>query len=130
MAAGLVATGRDAKAVARERESARELLAFLFSTPSYWPALEIHGCKAVGERLHALGRAGKWGEMTAQIDDALLAALIPCGGYEEISDVLKQRYGVRATHLTFPMPVDRVDDDSVARVISTLKSDASAGALE
>jgi hypothetical protein len=48
--------------VAREREHARELLTFLYSTPAYWPTLELLGWREVGERLHRLTREGKWGE--------------------------------------------------------------------
>ena len=43
MAAGFVATGVDAAAVAAKREWARELLTFLYSTPSYWPSLDLFG---------------------------------------------------------------------------------------
>jgi len=121
MAAGLVATGRDAAAALRERDRIRELMAFLFSTPSYWPALEILGYKEVGERLHALSRAGKWGDMTDLIVDDLLEKMIPCGSYDEISGILGRWYGDRATALTFPMPADPKDDDLVAGVIAELK---------
>ncbi|MBW2712540.1 MAG: LLM class flavin-dependent oxidoreductase, partial [Deltaproteobacteria bacterium] len=41
MIAPPVATGSDEIAVAAEREKQRELLAFLFSTPSYWPSLAL-----------------------------------------------------------------------------------------
>jgi len=58
----MVSTGKDADAVAAQREKNRELLGFLYSTPAYWPALEIFGCREVGEKLHSMTREGKWAE--------------------------------------------------------------------
>ena len=39
----LVATGPDAASVAQEREKWRRMLGFLYSTPAYWPSLELFG---------------------------------------------------------------------------------------
>lgn len=48
MLAGMVSTGGDAAELARQREKSRELLGFLYSTPAYWPALEIYGWGQIG----------------------------------------------------------------------------------
>ena len=93
MAGGFVATGRDAAAVAAERERIREYLGFLYSTPQYWPALEVHGFADVGRHLHQLSREGRWGEMRAAIGDALLDALVPAAPYAEIADLLRAWFG-------------------------------------
>lgn len=120
-AAGLVATGRDDEELASARESIRELLAFLYSTPAYWPSLELHGWKATGERLHALTKEGKWAEMAAAIGDEMLDAFVPTGRYDEISEVLKQWYGGLATRVTFPVPEDPSRDAEVAEVIARIR---------
>jgi probable F420-dependent oxidoreductase len=122
MAAGMVATGKDREEVERHREKSRELLGFLYSTPAYWPALEIYGWKQIGERLHSMTREGRWVEMTALIDDELLDTMIPSGTFDEIAEVLLERYRGLATHITFPMPDDPADDARVSEVITALRS--------
>jgi hypothetical protein len=118
-----VATGRDAAAVARERERARELLTFLYSTPAYWPTLDLFGWRAVGERLHRLTREGKWGEMAGAVTDEMLDALVPAAPYSEIAAVLREVYGGLATRINFPLPADRADDPLAARAIAELRGD-------
>ena len=117
----MVSTGKDRAEVAQHQQTNRELLGFLYSTPAYWPALEIYGWKQVGERLHNMTREGKWKEMTALIDEELLETMIPSGTYEEIVPRLRDRYQGLATHITFPMPDDPADDLRVAEVIAALR---------
>jgi hypothetical protein len=121
MVAGMVSTGKDADAVALRREKNRELMGFLYSTPAYWPALEIYGWKEIGERLYNMTKKGKWGEMTALIHDELLETMIPSSSYDEIADLLRERYRGLATHITFPMPEDSSEDGRVAEVIAALR---------
>ncbi|MBK7250745.1 MAG: TIGR03617 family F420-dependent LLM class oxidoreductase, partial [Gammaproteobacteria bacterium] len=84
----LVATGADAKTVAAERERFRATLAFVFSTPAYWPSLELFGWKEVGERLLALTREGRWKEMAAALPDHVLDEFLVSGRYEELPEAL------------------------------------------
>ena len=121
VAGGFVATGRDAAAVAAERERIREYLGFLYSTPQYAPALEVHGFAEVGRHLHQLAREGRWGEMRAAIPDALLDALVPAAPYAEIADLLRAWFGDLCSGITFPVPVDPADDALAARVIAQLR---------
>jgi probable F420-dependent oxidoreductase len=122
MVAGMTATGITEDDVAAERESIRELFAFLFSTPSYWPALELYGWRDVGEALHQMTREGRWAEMNGLIRDEILDAMVPSGRYCEIADVLLERYDGLATHLTFPVPKDSAHDAQAAEVIAALRS--------
>jgi probable F420-dependent oxidoreductase len=122
LAGGLIATGRDDEAVAREREHARELLTFLYSTPAYWPSLELFGWREVGERLHRLTREGKWGEMAGAISDPMLDAIVPQGRYAEIAQILRSWYGNLATRINFPLPADPADDALAARAIAELRA--------
>jgi probable F420-dependent oxidoreductase len=122
MAGSLVATGATPAAVAAERERARELLGFLYSTPAYWPTLELFGWRELGERLHRLSREGRWAEMKGAIGDAVLDALVPQGNYGEIADVLAERYAGLATSLTFPLPDDPTHDAQIARTIAALRA--------
>jgi probable F420-dependent oxidoreductase len=121
MAGGLVITGSTEAEVAAERERARELLTFLYSTPAYWPTLELFGWREVGERLHRLSREGRWADMKGAVDDAMLDALVPQGRYGEIAGVLTDWYGGLADSLTFPLPEDPKHDAEIARAIAELR---------
>ncbi len=116
-----IATGRDAAAVQRERERARRTLAFLYSTPAYWPSLESHGWHERGERLHALSREGRWEEMDAVVDDAMLDAFVPSAPYGEIAAVLREWYGGLSDWIAFPMPEDAADDGAAAAAVAELR---------
>jgi probable F420-dependent oxidoreductase len=122
LAGGFIASGRDAAAVAREREHARELLTFLYSTPAYWPTLDRFGWRDVGERLHRLTREGRWGEMAGAVSDEMLDALVPQAPYAEIAGLLKSWYGGLATRINFPLPSDPADDELAARAIAELQA--------
>jgi probable F420-dependent oxidoreductase len=119
---GFVATGRDAAAVRAERERIREYLGFLYSTPSYAPALEVLGHRELGTELHALSRAGRWGELAARIDDALLDAVAPAAPYAEAAQLLRARLGPLCAGLTFPMPADPADDGAARAAIEALRA--------
>ena len=121
LAGPLIATGRDAAAVARARERTRDLLTFLYSTPAYWPTLEQYGWRDVGERLHRLSREGKWNEMAGAVGDEMLAALVPSGSYLEIAKTVLDWYGSSAARVTFPVPDDPSDDTAAARAIAELR---------
>lgn len=122
LAGGLIATGRDAAAVAREREHVRELLTFLYSTPTYWPTLDLFGWRDVGERLHRLTREGKWSEMAGTVSDTMLDALVPQAPYGEIAALLKRWYGGLASRIGFPVPSDPTDDALATRAIAELRA--------
>jgi probable F420-dependent oxidoreductase len=120
MAADMAATGPDPAAVATAREGIRELFGFLYSTPAYWPSLDLYGWGDVGRDLHAMTREGRWHEMTARISDEMLESLVPSGTYDEIADILRARFEGLATRITFPIPEDRVWDAQVGEVVAAL----------
>jgi probable F420-dependent oxidoreductase len=121
MAGGLVITGASHAELAAEREHVRELLTFLYSTPAYWPTLELFGWRDVGERLHQLTREGRWADMKGSVTDEMLDALVPQGRYEEIADVMLGWYGGLASSVTFPLPDDPTCDAQVGRAIAALR---------
>jgi len=122
MVGPLTVTGPDAASVARERERTRQLFTFLYSTPSYWPSLELFGWQDRGERLHQLTREGRWKEMADVVDDEMLATLAPTGSYDEIAEILRSWYAGLTGWITFPMPEPGMHDTAAARVIARLRS--------
>jgi len=118
----LTATGRSEEVLAAEIEKQRGLLGFLFSTPAYWPALELLGWQDKGQQLLDMTRDGSWGKMREIITDDVLERIIPIGTYDEIESVYRARYEGLADRITFPMPEDPADDEQAADVILRLKT--------
>jgi hypothetical protein len=121
--APLVATGKTDEDVRREREGARRLFGFLFSTPPYWPPLELFGWKERGERLHELSRASRWDAMPEVVSDEMLDAFAPSGRYDEIAGVLREWYAGLTGWITFPLPEDRSGDSALADAVRALRGE-------
>lgn len=114
--------GRDRAAVDAQREGKRQLLAFLYSTPQYWPSLELFGWGDRGEKLHQLTREQRWDDLPRVLDDEMLDTFVPNGTYDELAETLRATYDGLADALVFPMPEDLADDDLAARAIAALKA--------
>ncbi|GHD08813.1 LLM class F420-dependent oxidoreductase [Halioglobus japonicus] len=117
----LTATGKDEATVAAQWEKQRNLLGFLYSTPAYWPSLELFGWEAKGQQLLDMTRAGNWQAMPDIVTDEMLAAFVPRGTYSEIVDTYKNRYANLTRRITFPMPDNPADDGLAAKAISALQ---------
>jgi probable F420-dependent oxidoreductase len=117
----LIATGVDERQTRAAREQQRQLLSFVYSTPAYWPTLELFGWRERGERLHQLTREGGWAEMPGLITDEMLDELVPTAPYAQIGDVLRERYASLGASLTIPLPEDPAQDREVAKVVADLQ---------
>lgn len=117
---GFCATGVDERATQESRAKLRATLATLFSTPSYWPILELYGWQDRGERLNQLVREGRWQDMPPLITDEMLDVLIVTAPYGEIADVLRERYKTLADNVSLPLPEDPSLDAEVTKVIARL----------
>ncbi len=122
VAGPLVATGATRQEVEQELKDARQTLVFTLSTPAYWPALEYHGWREVGERLRDLTREGRWREMDALVSDEILRTFVPSGTYDEIADTLRTEYDGIAERILFPVPKDPKNDEAARRVIERLRA--------
>ena len=118
----ICATGRDRATVATRREEKRRSLAFLFSTPAYWPSLDLFGWNDRGAALHALTREGRWDELPQIVDDTLLDTFVPSGTYEELPEILHNSWSGLADSLVFPLPDDSADDADVARAVAAIQA--------
>ena len=117
----LTATGATREAVDAEREAARAILGFTYSTPAYWASLDHHGWGAVGPGLRERAREGAWERMGALIDDAMLDGLVPSAPFAEIASVLRARYADVADAIALRMPRDPAQDAAFAAVIEALR---------
>lgn len=118
----MVATGPNAASVAREREAAREVLAFTYSTPAYWGTLAHHGWGEVGRALQGKTRTGDWAGMRTLITDAMLDVLVPSAPFGEIAAAIRARYAGVADGISLRMPADSAHDAQFARVLEALRS--------
>jgi probable F420-dependent oxidoreductase len=118
----LVATGPDAATVARERERFRNTLAFLFSTPAYWPSLELFGWKSVGEGLLQLTREKRWQEMNTVLTDTVLDEFLVTASYDEAAPILKARFAGLVDRITVPVPADPAHDSLAAGLVAALRA--------
>ena len=125
MLATQIAAGLTDEDVARRREKQRELMAFLYSTPAYWPSLELFGLQqgeeGLGRQLQLLTRENKWQEMVKLINNDLLDKVIVSGRYDEIAGKLKMHYQHLSDWITFPIPEDATEDEATASVIKELQ---------
>ncbi len=117
----LCATGRTEEAVDTEWERLRGTLAFLYSTPAYWPSLELFGWEDKGEKLLHLSREGAWKDMAAVVSDEVMEKVVPRGTYDQIAKVYRQRFAGLTDRVLFPMPESPGDDEAVAEVIAQLQ---------
>jgi hypothetical protein len=118
----LWAVGPDAAAVSLRREGHRALHATLLSTPSYWPVLDFHGWREVGQSLHQRVREGRWNDLTKLMTDEMLDVLVPAATYDELPDVAAERFAGLAEVLTLPLPEDPGEDAPLTLAIDALKA--------
>jgi probable F420-dependent oxidoreductase len=117
----LTATGKDEAEVARSWEKQRNLLGFLYSTPAYWPSLELFGWQDKGQQLLDMTRQGNWTDMSSIITDEMLEQFVPRGSYADIAQIFIERYAGLTRRITFPMPANPADDKRVAEVVRQLQ---------
>ncbi|QFU76092.1 TIGR03617 family F420-dependent LLM class oxidoreductase [Halioglobus maricola] len=118
----LTATGKSEELVAAQWERQRKLLGFLYSTPAYWPSLELFGWQEKGQQLLDMTRSGNWQEMPNIITDDMLEKFVPRGTYDDIARVYRERYEGLCRRITFPMPENPDDDHLAAAAIARLKA--------
>jgi probable F420-dependent oxidoreductase len=118
----LIATGPDEASVRAEREKQRVLLATLYSTPSYWPSLELFGWRERGAALNGLVRENRWSELARVLDDEMLDVLMVTARHEELAEALRERYRDVADACVLVLPLDDASDPALARVVEALAS--------
>lgn len=118
----LIATGASHAAARQERENARQLLGWLYSTPAYWPSLELFGWKDRGERLHQLSREGGWEQMVAMVSDEMLDTFVPTAPFADIARVLGEWYGGLANAILLSLPADTAHDQEVSTAVARLRA--------
>ena len=117
----LVAMGADDASVAKERERFRSMLAFLFSTPAYWPSLKLFGWETLGETLLQMTREKRWQDMSTAFEDRVLDEFLVTGRFDTVAGDLRQRFEGLVDRIAIPVPEDPSHDDQVGRMLAELR---------
>lgn len=117
-----IATGRTTEDLALEIERHRQILAFLYSTPAYGRTLDLYGWTGLGDRLRALTREGRWGELDALVTDEIIDALVPHAVYADLPETLLHRLGGVADGVLIAPPSDPADDPGFADMLRVLQT--------
>jgi probable F420-dependent oxidoreductase len=96
--------------IAEGVEFVRSQIAFYGSTPAYRPVLELHGWGDLQDELNAMTKQGRWGELSALIDDEVLHTFAIVGTPEEAFAEIRKRYGDIATRITLSLPAERDEE--------------------
>jgi probable F420-dependent oxidoreductase len=111
--------GDDAERVVAEN-GCRSNLAFYASTPSYRVTLDAHGWGELQPELNRMTKTGRWAEMPALIDDALLDALCVRGTPAEAGRILRQRYAGIADRVSLSVPY-RIAPATLAELVAAFR---------
>ncbi|MFD7844814.1 TIGR03617 family F420-dependent LLM class oxidoreductase [Nocardia sp. NPDC059764] len=122
IAAAPVATGANAESVGKERERMRRLLAFLYSTPSYKSTLVRLGLPELFDQLREMTQANQWDRLHTVMTDDVLDALLICGDYAALPDLLRERYDGLVQGVVLSAPADDGADDRLRLAIEDLRS--------
>lgn len=120
----IIVTGRNDAEHESALAMARNQIAFYASTPAYRSVLEAEGRAELQPELRQMTKEGRWHEMAAKIDDALLGKIATIGTPREVSDILRRRYGTLATRLGFASPFP-LPSECAAEIIGALRADSS-----
>lgn len=104
MATVFIATGNDKNDIKKAIKDIKNHIAFYASTRTYKIVLNTHGLDEVSDKLHKLSLEGKWEKMSEQIPEEFVNEVAVIGNYEEIPEMIKQRYDRLVSKITLYKP--------------------------
>lgn len=113
----LVGTAPNREALDSVIRTVRARVAFYLSTPSYRRTFALHGWEQVARQASELSRANRWDDLPTLVDDEMLHTVATIGTYDDIGELLRQRYLGRCDRIEFSIPVRDADDVSRLREI-------------
>ncbi len=108
-----VIAGKNRDEIERAKGAVRQQLSFYASTRTYAGVLEAHGWGETCYQLNEKAAKGDWTGMASLITDEMLAVYAVEGMYDEIPDLLKNKYGRLIDRLGFYAPVRPGADDAL-----------------
>ena len=117
---GFVATGPDEESLQKEMDAVRYRVAFYGSTRSYHGVFEVHGWEDLGMKLHGMSKRGEWNKMAAEVPDDVVRAFAAVGTYEELPQLIQERFGGLTDTVTLGFR-KRTDPDLVQDILSRVR---------
>lgn len=118
---GLVATGDDEESLTAAVQRIREQIAFYGATPAYRKVLDLHGWGDLHLELHRLSRRGRWKDMTALVEDAVLHTIAVVGAPAEVGADIARRFGGLVDRFTLYTPYP-LSEETRAALVSAIKA--------
>ena len=94
----------------------------MYSTPAYAPTLELYGWTDLGPRLRDLIRHDRWDDLASVLSDEVLDTLVPCGTFDELPGLLRDRFAGLGQGIVVSPPADDADDEAFRPVIEALQA--------
>ncbi len=116
----LVAVAGDETEQAEADSAVRGMLGFYGSTPAYRPVLEAEGWADAQPELRRLTKEGRWEDMAALVDDAMLSTLAVRGTPAQVATALRERFGGRADRVAVTMPYT-VRDETLGALVDEVR---------
>lgn len=101
-----VAAGNSKEEIQQAKEFIRQQIAFYGSTRSYRKVFELHGWNEVSNRLHTKSIQGDWAGLSSEITDKILDEFTLQGRWEELPDLIKERYNHLLDRARLYLPFD------------------------
>ncbi len=76
------------------------------------------------DRLAHMIRRDQWDDLHAVVTDEVLDTLVPMALYEDLPDLILDRWGTLAQGVTVPLPANPDHDGRVAEVVKALQTAA------
>lgn len=121
IAAPLTAVTDTAEERERLIDEKKKMLAFLYSTPSYTPTLNLLGFRDLGVDLRKRFSAGEGEENYRLIPDELFHQVVIACSFNDLADEVHARFGGLVSGVTLRPPVDTKCDDALRSSIEALK---------
>lgn len=120
--AGYLATGPDEDAVAAERERARSDLARALVARAATGVIELHGWQRRAERLRRFAGEGRWGELSAEVNDEMLDEFCVAGTWEQLPALATTSCAGAVTQLDLPLPDHALNPDERVRFAALVEA--------
>ena len=114
---GFIITGPNQANLEKQKEEIRRRISFYSSTRTYFPVLETHDLREIGERLHKLSVEGRWDDMPNLVTDDMLGIFAIIGLYDEIAPKFRERYGNLLDEVNFSMRTTSTEEEKHLRRI-------------
>lgn len=117
----LIGTAPDEERLEAVIATVRERVGFYLSTPSYRRTFELHGWGDIAIQASQLSRDARWDELAGLVHDDMLHTVAAIGTFDQIADVLNDRYSGRVERIEFSTPVTNPDEAaSLKRILDAL----------